>query len=56
MKISKIKQKEFEIYSRKLIEWLCDNTDPHCTIIINQNGAELLSGELGIITNDYIND
>lgn len=48
-------QKErFELRARDMIQWLCDNGNPHMTIIITPTTAELLSGEMAIQTNDYV--
>ena len=41
-----IKQKEFEDVLKPAIEWLQKNGCPHDRIIIEYNGAELVSGEM----------
>lgn len=38
---------EFERLSKPLIEFIKKNYHPHCTIIINSEGAELLEGKIG---------
>ena len=41
------KLKEFEALAKPLNEWLQKNFNPHAIIFISNDGAELLSGELG---------
>lgn len=52
----KQRQEEFEKVVRPVIEFLCKNYHPHCTIIIDQANAELLEGEIILHTEDYIQD
>ena len=40
--------KEFKTLAKPLNEWLQKNYDPHCSIIISYDGAEVVCGELGI--------
>jgi len=48
---------EFEELSRPLMKWLCENVDPHHTIVITPTNAELLEGccSTGEIL-DYVKD
>ncbi|MCD8397567.1 MAG: hypothetical protein LUD12_10390 [Lachnospiraceae bacterium] len=45
--VHKFDGEEFEKAVRPAIEWLQKNGDPHYKIIIQQDYAELVSGELG---------
>lgn len=45
---SKKKLEELEALAKPLNEWLQKNYNPHCLIIIRNDGAELFSGELGV--------
>lgn len=47
----------FEEVVMPCIKWLCENRDPHSTIIISSTNAELLSGEknTGQVL-DFVND
>lgn len=50
------KQKSFEEVARPLIKWLCENANPHSTIIIDSTHAELLSGDQAVQTDEYLVD
>lgn len=51
----KEKQKEeFELKSKALIKWLCENGHPHMTIIITPTSAELLEGSVAVCTKEFI--
>lgn len=39
--------KSFKESAEPLIKWLCENVDPHHTVIVTQTSAELLQGSLG---------
>ncbi|WP_372809307.1 hypothetical protein [Litorivivens sp.] len=49
-------KKQFEAKARDMMDWLCANGNPHMTIIITQTAAELLSGEVGFQTNEFVRD
>lgn len=34
--------------ARPLVEWLRQNANPHCTVLIDQTSAELVEGVTGI--------
>lgn len=51
-----VKTLEFEELAKPLIKFLCDNYNPHARIIISLDSAELLSGEMGLHTNEFIKD
>lgn len=50
------KREEFAKLTAPLIEWLNNNSNPHSRIIIESDSAELLSGELSFVTEDYLVD
>ena len=50
------KQKSFEEVAKPLIKWLCENANPHCSVIITSTHAELVSGEMAVNTNEYLVD
>lgn len=42
----KNKVKEFEELVRPIMKYLCENHNPHVTVIITQTNAELLEGKM----------
>lgn len=46
----------FEDVVRPVMKYLADNYNPHTKIIIENDSAELVQGEVGFITKDYIKD
>ena len=50
-------RKSFDEVARPLIQWLCENVNPHHTVIVTPTGAELLSGAIstGRVL-DYLKD
>lgn len=38
------RQKSFSEAAMPLIKWLCENMNPHCTVIVTPTCAELLEG------------
>lgn len=50
------KKQSFEEVARPLIKWLCENANPHSTVIVDSTHAELLSGEAVINTDEYLVD
>jgi hypothetical protein len=55
-KIGALEISEFEDLVRPVMKWLADNKNPHCKIIIESDRAELVSGDIGFVTQDYIHD
>lgn len=49
-------RKQFDEKTRDLMKWLCENCNPHTTIIITQDSAELLVGTMSVQTDEYIVD
>jgi hypothetical protein len=50
-------RKEFEELARPMLKWLCENCNPHSTVIITPTTAELLGGEMSVgIIMDYVKD
>ena len=47
---------EFETLAKPLIKWLNDNTNPHASILIDCDSAQLNYGECIIHTEEFIND
>lgn len=56
MTLPEEKRKEFETLSRKIIEFLNENTHPHTTVIIGSTRSELVEGVYAINTHYYIKD
>ncbi|EOV9704478.1 hypothetical protein [Cronobacter dublinensis] len=49
-------QQSFEEAVRPLIKWLAENANPHSTVIVTSTDAELLIGEMGVKTDEYLKD
>lgn len=47
---------EFELLAKPLIKWLNENKNPHAAIIITPTSAEVLTGEIGLETNEFLVD
>ena len=54
--LSKEQTTEFETLAKPLIKWLNDNTNPHASILIDVDSAQLNYGECIIHTEEFIND
>ena len=54
--LSKEQITEFETLAKPLIKWLNDNTNPHASILIDCDSAQLNYGECIIHTEEFIND
>ena len=54
--LSKEQTTEFETLAKPLIKWLNDNTNPHASILIDCDSAQLNYGECFIHTEEFIND
>lgn len=46
----------FEEAVKPLIKWLNDNANPHAVIVVEVNSAVLYSGELSVVTDEFIKD
>jgi len=46
----------FELLAKPLIKYLNDNYNPHASIIITCDSAEILSGEMAFQTKEFIKD
>lgn len=51
-----LKQKSFEEAAKPLMKWLNENANPHSTVIVTPTNAELLSGEMCIYTEQFLED
>ena len=52
--LSEEQKERFELRSRDLMKWLCDNCHPHTTIIITSTTAELVEGIIARQTTEYV--
>ncbi|WP_275216475.1 hypothetical protein [Citrobacter freundii] len=41
---------------KPVIKWLNDNANPHASIIVDCTSAELLTGEIGVHTEEFLKD
>lgn len=46
------KKAEFEALARPLINWMMQNRNPHCLVIVDNKSAQLFEGAVGIINNN----
>jgi hypothetical protein len=46
----------FEDACKPLVKFLCENTNPHTSVIVDCGGAELLSGECAVKIEEFILD
>jgi ethanolamine utilization protein EutA (predicted chaperonin) len=53
-KLSKAKVKEFETLAKPLIKFLAENTNPHTSVIVTSNDAELVVGQQMYVNNTYL--
>lgn len=42
--------------AKPLIKWLCENVNPHHTVLVTPVSAELLSGEIAVKTEEFVKD
>jgi len=47
---------EFERAALPLIKWLAENVHPHHYAIVENNGAELVEGQMSVRTDAFIKD
>lgn len=54
--VSEQARRDFERIAREMIAWLNEHMHPHTTVLISPTHAELLVGEIGFETFDYVRD
>lgn len=54
--IAKEQRDQFKVLAKPLIKFLNDNCNPHASIIITCDTAEVLYGETAFYTKEYIRD
>ena len=54
--MEKEKRDKFEKLAKPLMQFINDNCNPHVSIIITYDSAEVLYGETAIHTDEYIKD
>lgn len=54
--INKARSSSFEDVVKPVIKWLNENANPHTSVIIDATSAHLLTGEIGIHTEEFIKD
>ncbi len=56
MNLTEEQIKQFTEVSNQLIKWMCENVNPHTTIIVDCTGAVLYTGEIANATTEFIRD
>lgn len=56
VKTNKEKRPSFIEAANHLIKWLNENCHPHHSVIVTPDSAELLEGQIGHKTDEYIKD
>lgn len=54
--VAESKLQTFEQAMRPAIKWLAENCHPHAKIIIENDSAELVDGQMVFTTEEYIKD
>ncbi|HGO4253206.1 hypothetical protein [Klebsiella quasipneumoniae] len=54
--VNKARSSSFEDVVKPVIKWLNENANPHTSVSIDATSAQLLIGEIGIHTEEYIKD
>lgn len=54
--LTKEQTTEFETLAKPLIKWLNGNTNPHASILIDSDSAQINYGEYVIHTEEFIKD
>lgn len=54
--LNKARSSSFEDVVKPVIKWLNDNANPHASIIVDCTSAELLTGEIGVHTEEFLKD
>jgi intracellular sulfur oxidation DsrE/DsrF family protein len=56
MILTKEQLKEFEEVVQPVMKFLCDNFNPHVTVVINPTEAEILSASASIMFDKFVKD
>ena len=56
MILTQEQQAELLVVARPLMKWLCDNTHPMCTVIVEQTRVEVLESSALMITEEFVKD
>lgn len=56
MVLNETQVKEFKELSKQMMRFLCDNFNPHTTVIITGTDAEILSGSASVVTDEFVRD
>lgn len=54
--VNKARSSSFEDVVKPVIKWLNENANPHASVIVDCTSAQLLTGEIGIHTEEFIKD
>lgn len=54
--VNKARRSSFENVVKPVIKWLNENANPHTSMSIDATSAQLLTGEIGIHTEEFIKD
>ncbi|MBQ4999854.1 hypothetical protein [Klebsiella pneumoniae] len=54
--VNKARRSSFENVVKPVIKWLNENANPHTSVSIDATSAHLLTGEIGIHTEEFIKD
>ncbi|HAV2259838.1 TPA: hypothetical protein JHK42_004990 [Raoultella ornithinolytica] len=54
--VNKARSSSFEDVVKPVIKWLNENANPHASVSIDATSAQLLTGEIGIHTEEFIKD
>lgn len=54
--VNKARSSSFEDVVKPVIKWLNENANPHTSVSIDATSAQLLTGEIGIHTEEFIKD
>ncbi|EEU9292249.1 TPA: hypothetical protein ACP2PI_004068 [Escherichia coli] len=54
--VNKARSSSFEDVVKPVIKWLNENANPHTSVNIDATSAQLLTGEIGIHTEEFIKD
>ncbi|EPX3097429.1 hypothetical protein ACWUX8_15725 [Klebsiella pneumoniae] len=54
--VNKARRSSFEDVVKPVIKWLNENANPHTSVSIDATSAQLLTGEIGIHTEEFIKD
>lgn len=52
--VNKARKSSFEDVVKPVIKWLNENANPHASIIVDCTSAELLTGEIGVHTEEFL--